>query len=147
MSPSRFSNVPGGAVEGSASGACARGVGAYRAFDSRDRPRRRHVGQAVALCAVYAVKSTAAIQQCRLEHCRVRVATLPCALGVLLKAAAISSRRRRSLLQRTFRVGAVHLKPPKFYEKRSMSINSSLSLSNSESSKKPIMPSLISSNW
>lgn len=28
-----------------------------------------------------------------------------------------------------------------------MSINSSLSLSNSESSKKPIMPSLISSNW
>lgn len=28
-----------------------------------------------------------------------------------------------------------------------MSINSSLALSNSESSKKPIMPSLISSNW
>lgn len=45
-----------------------------------------------------------------------------------------------------FVVDPVHLKPPKFYEERSMSINSSLSLSNSESSKKPIMPSLISSN-
>lgn len=40
----------------------------------------------------------------------------------------------------------MHLKPPKFYEERSMSINSIRSLSKSESSKKPIMPSLISSN-
>lgn len=69
------------------------------------------------------------------------------ALLIQAKVATITSHRCRSLFQRTFRGGAVHLKPPKFYEGRSMSINSSLSLSNSESSKKPIMPSLISSNW
>lgn len=89
----------------------------------------------------------ASVHQCRFEHCRVRVADILRILGCYRKPPQSVPVVAVSLLQRTFRVGAVHLKPPKFYEERSMSINSGLSLSNSDSSKKPIMPSLISSNW
>jgi len=130
-----------------ANGACARTRGSLSRVWFAARLTRRHVVGAAALCVVKLreVDCATPSSQCRFERCRVRV--VRSRAPWLPKAAAISSRRRRSLLQRTFRVGAVHIKPPKFYEERSMSINSSLSLSNSESSKKPIMPSLISSNW